>query len=120
MNAEIKHALEADRTIDITTRGRKSGEPRRIEIWFHNVDGRFYITGLPGPRSWYANMLAEPNFTFHLKESTRADLPATARAITDADERRQVLSRTLANLGRDNLDERVEKSPLIEVQFDSM
>lgn len=120
MNAEVRHALETDRTIDITTRGRKSGQSRLTEIWFHNVDGRFYITGLPGPRSWYANMLAEPKFTFHLKESTRADLPATARAITDADERRQALSRILANLGRDNLDEWLDKSPLIEVQFDSM
>jgi F420H(2)-dependent quinone reductase len=45
-----------DRVIDITTTGRKTGEPRRIEIWFHRLDGRYFITGAPGrPRDWYAN-----------------------------------------------------------------
>ena len=40
MNAEVSRALEQDRTIDITTTGRKSGQVRRTEIWFHNLDGR--------------------------------------------------------------------------------
>lgn len=31
MDERVKHALENDRTIDITTQGRNSGEPRRIE-----------------------------------------------------------------------------------------
>ena len=25
-------------------------------VLFHRVDGRWYITGVPGPRSWYANV----------------------------------------------------------------
>lgn len=29
----------AERTIDITTRGRRSSASRRIEVWFHHVDG---------------------------------------------------------------------------------
>ena len=48
MDDAIRQALEQERTIDITTRGRRSGELQRIEIWFHNLDGRVYITGLPG------------------------------------------------------------------------
>ena len=81
MTDGVREALERDRVIDITTTGRVSGEPRRIEIWFHNLAGRLYITGLPGrPRSWLANLSAEPRFTFHLKGSTKADLPARARA----------------------------------------
>src|SRR6267378_8159153 len=39
----------AERTIDITTLGRRSGIPRRIEVWFHRVDGRWYLTGVPRP-----------------------------------------------------------------------
>jgi hypothetical protein len=50
----------AERTIDVTTLGRCSGIPRRIEVWFHRVDGRWYLTGMPGPRSWYANLRANP------------------------------------------------------------
>jgi hypothetical protein len=47
MDDAIKQALERDLTIDITTTGRKTGQPRRIEIWFHNLDGDLYRTGLP-------------------------------------------------------------------------
>ena len=86
----VAAALANDLVIDITTSGRASGEPRRIEIWYHVVDGRYYITGRPGPRSWYANLLAEPKLTFHLKESAQADLPATARPVTDPEEKRGV------------------------------
>ena len=68
MDAEVKRALELGDVIDITTTGRKTGRPRRIEIRFHNIDGHLYITGTPGrPRDWYANLLAHPEFTFHLK-----------------------------------------------------
>ena len=57
MDESIQQALERDRTIDITTMGGKTGQPRRTEIWFHNVEGRLYITGTPGRRDWYANLL---------------------------------------------------------------
>ncbi|MCB0123668.1 MAG: nitroreductase family deazaflavin-dependent oxidoreductase [Caldilineaceae bacterium] len=118
MNSKIEQALATDQVIDITTIGRKSGEPRRIEIWFHNLDGRLYITGTPGrPRDWLANMLAHPDFTFHLKESTQANLPARAVPITEAGERREVLTAILQKLGRDEADveEWVAESPLVAV-----
>lgn len=119
MDDAIKQALEHDRTIDITTTGRKSGQPRRIEIWFHNIDGEYYITGLPGTPGWYANMLAHPDFTFHLKQSAQADLPATATPVRDPAQREAVLTRICRNLGRDEKDipARVAGSPLIHVVF---
>ena len=40
MNSQIAQALVTDRVIDITTTGRKSGEARRMEIWFYNLDGK--------------------------------------------------------------------------------
>ena len=83
MDDKIKQALATDQTIDITTTGRASGQPRRIEIWFHYIDEQVYITGTPGKRDWYANMVAHPDMTFHLKESIQADIPATATPITD-------------------------------------
>ena len=116
MDERIKQALQQDRTIDITTTGRKSGLPRRIEIWFHYLDGGLYITGLPGPRDWYANMVAHPEFTFHLKKSVQADLPARARPIVDEGERREILSKLLPKLGRaSELETWVADSPLVEV-----
>ncbi|MCH8186248.1 MAG: nitroreductase family deazaflavin-dependent oxidoreductase [Chloroflexi bacterium] len=92
MNEGISDALRKDMVVDITTIGRKSGERRRIEIWAHSLEGRVLITGSPGKRSWYANMLADPSVTLHLKGDVRIDLPATARAVTDPAERRELLT----------------------------
>ena len=116
----VAAALAKDLVIDITTSGRASGEPRRIEIWYHVVDGRYYITGRPGPRSWYANLLAEPTLTFHLKESAQADLPAAARAVTDPEEKRRVFlnaPKLAEYISEANVQEWVDGSPLVEVAF---
>ena len=79
--------------IDITTRGRNTGQPRRIEIRFHHIEGQVYITGRPPRRrDWYANLLAHPEFTFHLKESLQADLPARATPILDQARRRAIIA----------------------------
>ena len=51
LNANVQEALEKDLIIDITTTGRKSGDARRVEIWFHNLDGLLYIVGLLLPGS---------------------------------------------------------------------
>jgi deazaflavin-dependent oxidoreductase (nitroreductase family) len=118
MNRKIKRALKSDRTIDITTTGRKTGRPRRIEIWFHNLDGRIFITGLPGKRDWYANLRADSAFILHLKGSVKADLPARATLILEEDERRAILSRITRNMGRESdLDAWVAESPLVEVNL---
>ncbi len=118
MNDQIRHALETDQVIDITTTGRSSGQPRRKEIWFHNLDGALYITGTPGRRDWYANMLAHPEFTFHLKRSAQADLPARATPITDPTQKRAILTRIRDKIGRtDDLNEWVERSPLVAVEL---
>jgi hypothetical protein len=116
MDAGIRQALARDRTIDITTTGRASGRARRVEMWFHNLDGRLYLTGTPGSRDWYANVRAHPDFTFHLKESARADLPARATPILETTERRTILARILDGLGHGrDLDTWVRESPLVEV-----
>ena len=96
----------------MTTIGRRSGEPRRIEIWFHNLGGRIYISGLPGRRGWYPNVVAHPEFVFHLKETDQADIRARAHPITDPARRRPVLTGILAGLGREGeLQDWVDRSP---------
>ena len=119
MDDAIRRALASDRTIDITTIGRRSGEPRRIEIWFYRYDGRIFLSGSPGRRDWYANLVAHPEFTFHLKGTVQADLSARARPITDEAERREVVAGILDELGREsgNLEDWVARSPLAEVEF---
>ena len=105
MDEAVQQALERDRTIDITTTGRNTGQPRRKEIWFHNIEGRIYITGSPGSRDWYANLVANPQFTSHLKQSAQADLDARAASIRDPNRRRDIFSRIHQKIGghRDTL-----------------
>ncbi len=115
----IDAALERGHTIDITTTGRRSGKPRRIEIGFHNIGGRIYISGTPRPnkRDWLHNLEANPRLVFHLKGRVSADLPAVARVINDEGERRQVLEHVARNWSRTDLETMVRYSPLIEVTF---
>jgi F420H(2)-dependent quinone reductase len=112
-----------ERTVDITTIGRRSGSPRRIETWFYRVDGTVYLSGMPGRRGWAANLEAEPAFTFHLKHGVEADLSAHATQIVDEAERRRIMAAMIDDLGNvsstpRNLEEWVAGSPLFAVEFD--
>jgi deazaflavin-dependent oxidoreductase (nitroreductase family) len=117
----IQTALSRGGVIDITTTGRASGEPRRIEIVFHRIDGRMWISGMPSARrrSWIANLAENPRLTVHLKgPNAVADLPATARIIDDPAERRTILERVARAWRRTDVDRMVAQSPLIEVILD--
>jgi deazaflavin-dependent oxidoreductase (nitroreductase family) len=120
MDSAIERALKTDGLIDITTVGRKTGKPSKIEIAFHNFDGVLYLSGSPGRRDWYANLVTNPQFTFHLKQSTQADIPAKAIPITDEATRRQILTKVVAKWRKqDELEAFVQSSPLVEVQLES-
>jgi deazaflavin-dependent oxidoreductase (nitroreductase family) len=116
----IQRALRRGHTIDITTTGRRTGLPRRIEIVFHNFDGRIYITGSPSrsTRAWLYNLRADPHFTFHLKRTVRADLPATARILDDAAERRDVFEKVVTVWTNQDVETMTRFSPLIEVTLE--
>lgn len=116
------------RTIDITTTGAKTGRPRRIEIWFYRVDGEIYLTTQPAVRSWYANLLAHPEFTFHLRHGVRADLAARAEPVLDPARRRDVFRAIVADLNHprhsgylaqpvEPVEEWMQGSPLVHVRF---
>ncbi len=54
MSAEPKYLY-------LTTVGRRSGRPRRIEIWFTRHEGRYYLVAEHGRRArWVQNLLADP------------------------------------------------------------
>jgi deazaflavin-dependent oxidoreductase (nitroreductase family) len=115
----VRDELADDPTIDITTTGRRSGQPRRIEIWMLAVAGRFFITGTPGRRDWLANLRATPALTVHLKRHAHVDLPATAREVTDEPTRRRVIDDLAAQWyrGQAPVDELVATAPMVEISF---
>jgi hypothetical protein len=117
LTRDVQAELQRPQLVDITTHGRKTSQPRRIELVFHNVEGRIVISGRPGfPRGWVANLKADRRMTFHLKGGLVADLPAVGRVITDRSEREQLLA-PIARLWRIDLPLMVRSAPLVEVTF---
>lgn len=125
---EILRSLLTERTVDIVTTGRRSGEPRTTEIWTTPLDGRVYICGTPNagkagvvrtPRDWLANLLAQPAFVLRLKKSVAAELTATAAPVSEPGERQRILSAPPTAYYRDavSLEAAVAHSPLVVVTF---
>lgn len=109
-------ALASHQTIQITTTGRRSGQPRRVEIWWFHVDGRFIITGTPGRRDWMANLYADPRLTIHVRGR---DIPAIASPVRDEAFRRTVFTRpqTMWYSSQAELDHLVATAPMVEIHF---
>jgi deazaflavin-dependent oxidoreductase (nitroreductase family) len=111
------NALHHSQVIDLTTTGRRTGQPRRIEIFLHDKDGLLFISGMPRAdrtRDWIHNITADPHVVVHLKQSRApVDIPATARVVTDQAERRPLMEAAAQRWGRTDVEEMVQHSPLI-------
>ena len=134
---DVRRALDLDlhsdawsRTVDITTTGARTGRPRRIEIWFHKVHGRWYLSSNPARRDWYHNLLTNPRFVFHVKHGAHADLDATAVPVDDPEKRREILGYIVDDLNQPHnparlplplrLGDWMSGSPLLEIVFDDV
>ncbi len=77
-------------TLLLTSKGRKSGEPRALPLIYGEFDGSYCIIaskgGMPNHPVWYLNLEAEPNCD--LMVGAKA-VSATARVI-EGDERQRV------------------------------
>ena len=81
---------------DITTKGRQTGRPHRVEIYFHHFDGEYYLTGRPGRRrDWQANIESNGEFTLHLKRGLTVDVAVLGEWEPDPTERAKVIRRAL-------------------------
>jgi deazaflavin-dependent oxidoreductase (nitroreductase family) len=120
LRKKIITGLGRNGVFDITTTGRKTGRPRRLEIVYHVIEDRLYVSGIPSParRGWLANLDANPAFTVHLRKPVKTDVPATARIIDEEAERRTLLLHIARNWGRDDIELMVRQSPLIEVTIE--
>jgi deazaflavin-dependent oxidoreductase (nitroreductase family) len=116
VDENTRTALYSSQVIDLTTTGRRSGRPRRIEIFLHEEDGQLFISGMPRgdrTRDWIHNITADAHVVVHLKQSISADIPATARVVTDPLERRPFIEAAARRWGRTDVDEMLQHSPLI-------
>ncbi len=57
----IIESLDRHSVCHITTRGRVTGKPHRIEIWFAQADQTIYVLSGGGDHSdWVRNLIADP------------------------------------------------------------
>jgi deazaflavin-dependent oxidoreductase (nitroreductase family) len=115
--ADTIATLASTRTIELTTIGRRSGERRSIEIWWFHIKGRFIITGTPGRRDWYANVLSDPRVLISTSIGT---FSATAVVIEEADFRQAVFADPSVNWysSQAELHRLIETAPMVEIRLD--
>src|ERR1035437_3022826 len=114
-------ALNNSQVIDLTTTGRRTGQLRRMQIFLHNDHGQLFITGMPQAdrtRDWIYHIEADPNVVVLLKPSVVADMPATARVVTDPTDRRPLIEAAARRWGRTDVPDMLRHSPLIVLTVD--
>ena len=76
---------------DLTTIGRKTGQPRTVELRFLYFNGNFYATSsrVEG-KHWCQNMIENPAVVIRAKGEK---LSCTAKRVTDDKLRQQILTR---------------------------
>lgn len=76
----------------LTTSGRRTGQPHRIEIWFGVHDGRMYLMSGGRERSdWVRNLLANPQVTVELGDGTHGGVARAVQEGTAEDRRAREL-----------------------------
>ena len=74
---------EPEQYLYLVTTGRKTGQPRQIEIWFTEHEGHYYIIAEHGSRAqWVQNIMAKADVQVRVGAETFA---AIARVLPDRD-----------------------------------
>ena len=91
-----REALDSEPYLYLTTTGRRSGQPREIEIWFTHRAGRFYVIAEYTTSQWVQNLRTDPNVQVRVAGKTFA---ARARVLSSETDN-QVLQ-AVQNLSRE-------------------
>jgi deazaflavin-dependent oxidoreductase (nitroreductase family) len=76
----------------LTTIGRRTGRPHRIEIWFAAQDGRMYLLSGGRERSdWVRNLQVNAQVTVELEDETHAGTARVLQPGTAEDQRAREL-----------------------------
>ena len=83
------------KTITLTTKGRKTGQPRPVTIWFVvDAPDTILVQHASAPvANWYRNLEKDPNVTVDFGDGPQ---PGRAEPIRDADGVREVLAKIRA------------------------
>jgi deazaflavin-dependent oxidoreductase (nitroreductase family) len=99
-DGEDGHDWQGVPTLLLTTRGRRSGEPRTLPLIYGRDGDRLLVVaskgGAPAHPSWYLNLLADPNVEVQVKGERFA-----ATAHTAGPDERERLWRTMTGIWPD-------------------
>jgi deazaflavin-dependent oxidoreductase (nitroreductase family) len=86
--------------LHLTTTGRRSGQPREIEIWFTAHEGRYYLIAEHGERAdWVRNLRADPRVRVCVDGHAFAARARVVDAASEAQLHRDVRARSEAKYG---------------------
>jgi deazaflavin-dependent oxidoreductase (nitroreductase family) len=85
--ADLYKLAETEKEVEITTYGRKTGQPAQKKIiWITALDGKLYVRSGPGmTRDWPKNLKANGRAILHI---AGRDVPVRGRHVTDPAEAR--------------------------------
>lgn len=102
----------------LTTIGRRTGRPHRIEIWFAARDGRLYLRAGGRERAdWVRNLQANPRVTVELRGETHVGMAHVLEAGTPEDQLARELLVAKYRRPEDNLDAWGRNSLPVVVEF---
>ncbi len=58
--------LGSEKFIYLTTKGRRTGRPHRVELWFATHDGKAYLSHEGNDTDWMKNMKHNPEVGFQI------------------------------------------------------
>jgi deazaflavin-dependent oxidoreductase (nitroreductase family) len=92
-------------TLELTTIGRKSGQPRTVTIWFVYGDRLYVQSGKDGKTDWYQNLLKTPAVTVKVGEremqgqAQPVEDPAEAARVHDLFKQKYLSARVMSWFG---------------------
>lgn len=89
--AKLLSQLSKEEYCYLTTKGRRTGKPHKIEIWFGlNGSTVYLLSGGMDKSDWVKNLLKDPNATVRIAKHT---FPAAARLVKD--EKEEMMARSM-------------------------
>lgn len=76
--------MNEEQFLYLTTTGRKTGAPREIEIWFTQLEQRYYLIAEHREKAnWVQNIVNQPRISFRISNQT---FNGTGRIVNEATE----------------------------------
>ena len=90
-NSEFKDALDRTSEIELTVRGRKSGQDISRPVWFVHENNTLYLLPVQGSETnWYKNVLKDPTIKISINGM---QITKNAKPITDSNKVKDIVDK---------------------------